>query len=96
MKEEFKNQMLNKIDNNEELSEEEIERLIFHFWIDSIDIDQNRWTMTKRTIVKLNDRTFAVEWEEALTESNSDYYWSQIPIEVEQVEQVVKIWKPIK
>lgn len=95
-KEKFVYETLHKIDNKQELSEEDIEYLIFDYSIDSIDIEQNRWTMTKKTIIKLNGRTFAVEWEEALTESNSDRFWSQLPIEVEQGEQVVKVWKPIK
>lgn len=90
--------MLDKIDKKVLLSEEEIERIIFDYSIDSEDIDESRWSMYTHSIVKLNNRTFRVEWERGLTECQDNYFNSQLPVEVEEVERVikVKVWQPIK
>lgn len=92
----FEKDILSKIDSNKKLTEDELQELIFEYAIDYEDIDQTRWTMIKLTIIKLGDRTFSIEWEEALTEQQESQIYPQVPVEVKQVEQVVKVWKPIK
>lgn len=94
--EDFEEVVLSKIDSNKKLTEDELQELIFEYAIDSEDIDQTRWTMITQTIVKVGDRTFSVKWEAGLTECQENQIYPQVPVEVKQVEQVVKVWKPIK
>lgn len=89
--ENFEQIMLNKIDNKEKLSEEEIERLAYgNYVIDSVDIDIRRRTVRKNSIVQLEGRTFRVFWERGLMEYQDDIFEPQIPIEVKQITKTVE------
>lgn len=89
--ENFENIILNKIDNNEKLTEEEIERLAYDHAIDSIAIDTCRWTVHKNSIVQLNERTFRIYWKQGLTEYQENIFEPQIPIEVKQITKTVEV-----
>lgn len=90
--ENFENIMLNKIDNNEKLTAEEIERLVYgNYVIESVDIDICRWTVHKNSMVQLGGRTFRISWGRGLTECQDNIFEPQIPIEVKQITKMVEV-----
>lgn len=96
--EHFEEVMLGKIDRGETLTEEELRELVFEYEHETTNIgDKLRWTQPKRTIVKLDDRYFRINWQEALTEMQGNEFDNQ-PVEVEQYEKVivVKEWRDIE
>ena len=78
----FEKRILQKIDNKEELTEDELSHLVYEFDKEKDYGENERWTRSVTTIVELCDRTFAVNWEEGLTEDQPDEFYSQ-PYEVE-------------
>lgn len=96
--EHFEELMLDKINKGEALTEEELRELVFEYEHETTDMGGKlRWTQPKRTIVKLDDRYFRINWQEALTEMQKNEFDSQ-PVEVEQYEKVivVKEWRDIE
>lgn len=95
---EFEIKMLNKIDNNEKLSEREIRELICNSIEDEYG-DNNRWTRGVESIVQIGNRFFSICWDEGLTECQENEYYGQ-PVEVEKVtyEKTITVteWKEIK
>lgn len=95
---EFEIKMLNKIDNNEKLSEREIRELVCNSIEDNYG-DNNRWTRGVESIVQIGERFFLINWSEGLTEYQENEYYSQ-PVEVEKVtyEKTITVteWKEIK
>lgn len=59
---------LNKLDNGEELTERECLDMAYEFDIENNYGDNRRWSRYVKTICKLNDRYFAIEWDQGLTE----------------------------
>jgi len=94
----FENDIINKIDNNEELTENELSQAVFKFGIANDYGENRRWTRIVTTIIKLFNRTFSVDWEEGLTENQDDGFYNQ-PYEVELkiYDKVIKVeeWIPI-
>ena len=81
------------IDNNKEFDEEDLREFMDICFEESIHgTDLDRWTRHITTICKLNDKYYAVEWEQGLTEYQEDYIEEQ-PYEVESYEEVVVIKK---
>lgn len=96
--EHFEEVMLGKIDKGETLTVEELRELVFEYEHETTNVgDKLRWTQPKRTIVKLDDRYFRINWREALTEMQENEFDNQ-PVEVEQYEKVivVKDWREIE
>lgn len=96
--EHFEEVMLGKIDKGETLTVEELRELVFEYEHETTNVgDKLRWTQPKRTIVKLDDRYFRINWQEALTEMQENEFDNQ-PVEVEQYEKVivVKEWRDIE
>lgn len=90
--ENFENIILNKIDNNEKLTEEEIEQLTCSdYVIDSVNNETRRWTVNKDSIVQLGGRTFSIYWDQGLTEYQENHYESQVPVEVKQITKTVEV-----
>lgn len=89
--------LLEKIDNNEKLSESEIRELVCNSIEDQYG-DNNRWTRGVESIVQIGNRFFSICWEEGLTEYQENEYYSQ-PVEVEKVtyEKTITVteWKEI-
>ena len=85
-------ELLEKIENGEELTEGELSDLVWDYEFERKDIDKGRWVTYVKTIVKLCDRYFAIEWEEGLTELQENGFFEQ-PYEVKKVEceKVVKV-----
>lgn len=79
----FEELMIQKIDKREKLSEKELRILVQEYEIESEWEENHRWTRSVCTIVKLDERYFAVNWEEGLTECQEDEFYEQ-PYEVEK------------
>lgn len=78
-------EFLERYDKKEEFSESELEELeYFGEGIDRIEGANRRWTRTIKNIFKVEDRYFALEFEEGLTEMQDNVYNKQ-PYEVEKV-----------
>ena len=93
----FEKIMLNKILNKESLSESELQRLLDFELTEERDYGENRrWTRTVYSVISLFNTTFMLEWEQGLTESQENAFYTQ-PYEVEPFEKevvmVVKEWK---
>lgn len=94
----FKSEMFQKYDNGENLSENELKWLAeFAFY--EVEGDEHRWTMDTKSIVELDGRYLAVDWDRGLTESQENTFYNQ-PYEVKKeskvVTQTVIEWKPIE
>lgn len=79
----FEEIMVNKIQNGEELTEEELEKLVWNYGIESDYGENRRWARHVTSIVKLCDRYFSVGWEEGLTERQENEFYEQ-PYEVKK------------
>ena len=82
-REHFVEIMLRKIETNEELTEEELGKLVYERGIETEEGENRRWSRTNVTIVELGNRHFSICWEQGLTEMQSDGFYDQ-PIEVEK------------
>lgn len=79
----WEKEILNKIDNDEKLTESELSELT----CDDIEReygDNRRWSRSVESICKIGDRYFSITWEQGLTECQEDEYYSQ-PVEVKKV-----------
>ena len=78
--------ILNKIDSNEKLDENELHSLLWEFdEVETIRGENRRWSRSVRSIVKIGERYFALDWEQGLTECQDNEFDNQ-PIEVEKKE----------
>jgi len=97
--EHFEEIMLNKIDNNEELTEKELKILALEYDVDQEEGDEGRWERYMTSIAKLGDRYFAVNWSRGLTEYQENSFYEQ-PYEVEKktYEKTITVteWRSIK
>ena len=75
---------LNKIDNHEELNEQELECLVCDYEIEAEEGEDHRWQREITSIIQLDDRFFSISWMRALTEMQNNDYWEQ-PIEVKPI-----------
>lgn len=81
----FEDIMIEKIDNAEDLTEDELAELVSDYEIDIIEGENLPWQQCCTTIIQLKDRTFSIDWQRALTESQTHDYMEQ-PVEVKKVE----------
>lgn len=90
--EHFDEIMLKKIDSGEKLTERELQTLAFDFECDRMNGENRRWSRSVTTIIELNGRFFAVDWEEGLTECQEDEFHYQ-PREVikHEYEKVITV-----
>lgn len=92
--------VLHKIDNGEQLTEKELEKMLWSFKeIDTLYGENRRWNRSVRTILEIGGRYFALDWDEGLTECQENEFYSQ-PVEVKKREYtktiVVTEWDEIK
>lgn len=78
-----------KLLNNEELTSEEVEKLVLEYEYDLIEGEDRRWSRTNETIIEIDGRYFSVEWEKGLTEYQENEYYSQVAVEVEKKERII-------
>ena len=92
--------VLHKIDNGEQLTEKELEKMLWSFKeIDTSYGENRRWNRSVRTILEIGGRYFALDWDEGLTECQENEFFNQ-PVEVKKREYtktiVVTEWDEIK
>lgn len=80
----LENHIIEMIEAGEKITEDEIEAMVLdgQFRYSEEEICDNRWTRAMRTIVKLNNRFFEIDWARGLTEMQDNAYYYQ-PYEVE-------------
>lgn len=95
----MKKETLYKLDNEENLTDEELSKLVYNYSISEEDIEQGRWTMSTYTVCKLADRYFGIDWQRGLTEYQDDSF-PYPPKEVKKhtYEKTVTVteWIPVK
>lgn len=89
--------MVEKIDNKELLTKDELEKLVFEEEFNTTRNEPRGWSCTATSIFKHKDRMFAIVWENGLTENQPNEFMEQ-PYEVkEEVETfMVKRYPAIK
>ena len=91
------NEVIKAIDNGEELSESILKDLVYSYDIDNEYGENRRWSRWARTIVELNGRYFAIEWDQGLTEMQPDEFYEQ-PYEVKlnEYDKVIHVKEWVK
>lgn len=84
-----------KLNSGVELSESEINGLIYNFEeVYREEGEDRRWSRSVLSVIKIGDKLYAIEWEHGLTENQDDAFWEQ-PYEVELNTREVVIKKTI-
>lgn len=97
--EHFEEIMCNKILNKEDLSEDELKRVVYDYEIESDYGENERWTRNVISICKLNGKYFSVNWNEGLTEMQpNDFYNQPDEVELKEYEKTITVreWIPVK
>lgn len=103
--EERDKELVRKIKNGEELSEEELSDIAYECvrgFSDYIveEEEDRRWFRSVSTFFKTDDgRWFCLVWEKGLTEIQDDEFWEQpyeVKREVKKVVTKVNVWTPVK
>ena len=68
-----------KVIKKEELTEEELEGLVF--WgrhvAERKSNELDRWTRDVQTIIDIDGYLYAIDWREGLTEEQENFFWTQ-------------------
>ena len=84
-----------KIYNGKHLTKAELENAVYECDVINTEYGENRrWNRFVRSIIKIEDKLFCIEWEEGLTECQINSFDDQ-PYEVEEVEETIVIKKYI-
>lgn len=88
----FEEIIVQKIDNKEDLTEKELNKLVCEYEYDTAEGDSGRWTKMMYTVVQLCGRFFEIVWQKGLTEYQENEYNDQ-PYEVHKhtYEQVITV-----
>ena len=93
----FEEIIVNKIDNGEKLTEEELKEIIWDYDVESSYGENRRWTRAVSTIVCMCGRYFMVDWEQGLTERQENEFWEQsYEIERKEYEKTIKVVEWVK
>lgn len=97
-KENFEEIVLIKIDNGEKLTEDEIKTLVWEFKeINREYGEKGRWTRVVTSIIEIKDRTFAIDWEEGLTEyQENEYYYQPYEVKLHSYEKTIVVNEWVK
>lgn len=68
----FEDEILNNFDNGISMSDDDISEAIFMYEIDREDLDEYRWTTLTRSVIKVKDRYFEIDWIQGNTEMQED------------------------
>lgn len=97
-KDTFEEEIVSKIDNKIDLSDKELQELVFCYEVDVEYGDNMRWCRPVSTIVELCGRFFKVDWYEGLTECQENEFLDQ-PVEVKKIQKevtaIVTTWEEI-
>lgn len=89
--------ILKAIDAGEELSEKVLQDLAYYQSIEDTYGENRRWSRWVRSIIDLNGRYFAIEWDEGLTEMQPDEFYEQpYEVELKEYDKVVHVKEWIK
>lgn len=88
--EDFEQYIIDKYDNKEPLTKQEVRELIWNYDYKRIEGENRRWNRWVDVIVKLKDRYFKVGYDEGLTEMQENEYYTDI-VEVVPVAKVVTV-----
>lgn len=77
--------MVDKIDNHEILTDDELEVFICDYGTIVEYGDNGRWSRTVTSITEYNGRLFSTDWDEGLTEYQDNSFYDQ-PVEVKKVQ----------
>lgn len=94
--ENFEQYIINKYDNNEELTPGDIRTLVLEFEWERKEHENRRWSRWVDVVVKLEDRYFMVGYDEGLTEMQDNEYDDTSIVEVMPIEKTVTIIDWIK
>lgn len=88
---EYEQELLLRLDRGEKLSSGDLLRLVQCNCVEEATTDINRTRLTEdvRTISKLGDRYFAIDWERSL-QGIDEWYYGQ-PVEVQLEEKTIKV-----
>lgn len=86
---------LKLIKGSKDFTEEELRDLAFEYSFQTDYEEPRRWTRTARSVIKVNERLFALNWEKALTENQEHQFDSQ-PYEVIEEKQTIEVINYIK
>lgn len=82
-----------KLEKGEKLSMDEVEDIRMYFNEVYKDVGENRrWSRSVTSVYEIGDKLYSVDWDEALTESQENFYYDQ-PYEVTLEEKEVTITK---
>lgn len=81
----FQQLMVKKIDKHEELTERELQTLVWNYSHEVECGEPRRWSTTVLNLMTYDGRNFIIEWENGLTEYQENSYFTQ-PYEVKIVE----------
>lgn len=80
-------------------TEEEVKHLVWNEEVERENGENRRWTRNVTSIVEVDGKFYALDWEEGLTEGQENLYFDQESDEVELVETTktitVKEWVPV-
>lgn len=68
----FEDDILKKYDNGISMSDDDMSEAIFMYEIDREDLDEYRWTTLIRSVIKVKDRYFEIDWIQGNTEMQED------------------------
>ena len=92
----FEQYIIDKYDNKEPLTKEEVRELIWDYDYERIEGESRRWNRWINVIIKLKDRYFRVGFDEGLTEMQPNEYYTDI-VEVKPVATIKTVinWEEI-
>lgn len=99
---EFMKNTINKIKNNEKLTERELKTLIFEYEYSTIEGDSSRWTKSMTTISRLEEEDgtehfYSTDWREGLTEmQENEFYYQPIEVFPKKAYKIVEVTEWIK
>ncbi len=89
--------ILKAIDSGEELDEKVLQDLAYYQTINDEYGENRRWSRWVRSIIDLNGRYFAIEWDQGLTEYQPDEFWDQpYEVELKEYDKVVHVKEWVK
>ena len=95
--EKSKDSIVDKILTGKCLTDEEVEFIadagLCDYFVTEEEGDNGRWEQPMTTILKINDRYFAIDWERGLTEMQENGYYSQVAQEVVPVTRTITEYK---
>lgn len=88
----FYEQAVNKVRNKEQdFSEEEIKALIYEGdRVAELEGNDHRWNREITTVIKIDDKLYAIDWRRGLTEMQDDSYYAT-PYQVKEKTKVVEV-----